>query len=65
MPWMILCGEAVYGYVIRLVFREEKGAALERGQRKDGRKTAAEKNPHERKSTKWGQEPREKYVPKW
>lgn len=35
---MILCGEAVCGYVIRLVFREEKGAALERGQREDGRK---------------------------
>lgn len=61
---MILCGEAVYGYVIRLVFREEKGAALGRGQRKDGWKALAEKNPHERKSSKWGQGPRGKYVTK-
>ena len=34
---MILCGEAVYGYVIRLVFREEKREKRrERGRRKDG-----------------------------
>lgn len=24
MPWMILCGEEMYGYVIRLVFREQR-----------------------------------------
>jgi len=39
MPWMNLCGEALSGYVMRLVFREahRKRGALSKDERRGGK----------------------------